>query len=152
MPLRKLDGVFSHFEKKYENKMTVCDCRVFLGNSTHEHLVGEYLICNSANTPHVCNLEKSCCSFCRKFYMLKVSTNFRDEIVHLANIDSALHLEVGLSSKKVLQSYFEFVRYITEYFSDEKYLLWNYISLVFLSTTIFLSLKDFSAVNILFLY
>lgn len=49
--------MFSHFEKKYENKMTLCDCRVFFGNSTHEHLVGEQLKCNLANIPHVCNLD-----------------------------------------------------------------------------------------------
>lgn len=57
MPQSKLDGVFSHFEKIYENKMTVCDCRIFLGNSARDHLVGEQLICNFANIPRVCNLE-----------------------------------------------------------------------------------------------
>lgn len=46
--------------------------------------------------------------------MLKVSTNFRGEIVNLANIDLATHLEMGLSSK--CYSFTLSFRYVTEYF------------------------------------
>lgn len=44
MPLKKLAGVFLHFEKNYKNKMTMHECGVFLGNSTIERLIGEYLV------------------------------------------------------------------------------------------------------------
>lgn len=47
MPLKKLAGVFLCFEKNYKNKMTVCDCGVFLGNLINEHLLGGYLVWNS---------------------------------------------------------------------------------------------------------
>lgn len=46
--------------------------------------------------------------------MLKVSAHFRDEIINLANVDLAIHLEVGLSPK--CYSFTLSLRYVTGYF------------------------------------
>lgn len=79
------------------------DCGGVLGNSGNECLVGEYFVCTSdLLIYHVFVILKSRCWFCIKFYILNLSVDFRAASIKLT--DSALHLEVELSSKKVLRS------------------------------------------------
>lgn len=90
--------------------------------------------------------ESSICWICQQISGLKV-------LIWLTLIQHCIwKWTCAQKSAKVCYFLTECVRYVVEYFNDERnYLLWNCISLVFLLTAIFFSLEDFSVVNIPFL-